>query len=73
MNLVTINYRHVWTLKDGTPVYWPENEHVMVISGYNLEKNTITTIDPQQGKKQYDKARFEKIYNDMQKQTLTAY
>lgn len=71
MSLVDIHNKLVWTLSDGTKVYWPENEHVVVISGYNLENQTITVIDPMKGKGDYPLNRFQKIYNDMGKQAIS--
>ena len=71
MSLVDIHNKLVWTLSDGTKVYWPENEHVVVISGYNLENQTITVIDPMKGKGDYPLNSFQKIYNDMGKQAIS--
>lgn len=43
-----VTYRDI-TFSNGQTFSWPENEHCIVLSGYNLDDNTVTIADPARG------------------------
>ena len=49
------------------------NLHCLVLSGYDLERNKVTLIDPLVGKKTIDMDEFKKIYNSIYKQAVVIY
>lgn len=65
--------KYVWTLNDGTDVYWMENEHCVVLNGYDLDRSTVTIIDPQKGIRVYDIDRFEERFVQLGKQAVAIY
>lgn len=63
----------VWTTPDGTDVYWCKLEHCMLLTGYDLNANTVTVCDPMVGVVSYDLTQFFKVYDDMYQQAMTIY
>lgn len=73
MSLVDVNYYLAWTIDDGEEVWWYENEHCMLLTGYDFDYETVTVCDPLKGEYTYDMDRFEEIYNELEKQAITIY
>ncbi|MBQ8514881.1 MAG: C39 family peptidase [Ruminococcus sp.] len=63
----------VWTTPDGEDVYWCILEHCMLLTGYDLEANTVTVCDPLNGVMAYDLTQFFAVYDDMYQQAMTIY
>lgn len=55
---------------DGEEVTWPGNEHCMVLTGFNLEEDTVRVCDPLRGIMIYDRSSFEDHYNKMECQAI---
>jgi len=55
---------------DGEEVTWPGNEHCMVLTGFNLEDDTVRVCDPLRGIMIYDRSSFEYHYNEMECQAI---
>jgi len=74
MSLVDVRYYNAWTIeKTGEDVWWYENEHCMLLTGYDLNNETVTVCDPLKGEYTYDMYRFEEIYDELEKQAVTIY
>ena len=74
MSLVDVRYYNAWTIEDdGEEVWWYENEHCMLLTGYDTYNGTVTVCDPLKGEYTYDMCRFEEIYNELEKQAVTVY
>ena len=56
-----------------TEVYWIPNATCVVLTGYDLENNTVTVIDPTQGEVTYDMEMFKTSYNALYKQAIIIY
>lgn len=54
-------------------VYWISNATCVVLTGYDLENNTVTVIDPSQGEITYDMGLFKTSYNALYKQAVIIY
>lgn len=50
---------------DGDVYYWDFMEHCVVLTGYDLDNNTVTVYDPIDGVVTRDKDAFESTYNAM--------
>lgn len=55
---------------DGETVTWPGNEHCMVLTGFDLENDTVRVCDPLRGIMVYDRESFESHYLQMEKQAI---
>jgi len=74
MGLVDVRYYNVWTIeKTNEDVWWYENEHCMLLTGYDIDNETVTVCDPLRGEYTYDIYRFEEIYNELEKQAVTIF
>lgn len=74
MGLVDVRYYNAWIMEDdGEEVWWYENEHCMLLTGYDTYNKTVTVCDPLRGEYTYDMYRFEEIYNELEKQAVTIY
>ena len=51
-----------WTTPEGKDAVFIKNEHCVLLTGYNLDNNTVTVCDPLKGLIVYDKDTFEKCY-----------
>lgn len=64
-------YRYLcYTTEKGEDQYFYDNEHCMLLIGYDTEKNTVTAADPLDGIVTYGAERFEYIYNELEKQAV---
>ncbi len=54
-------------------VYWIPNATCVVLTGYDLENNTVTVVDPSQGEVTYDMGMFKTSYNALSKQAVIVY
>ncbi len=70
MDLVSLNYRFAFTDSTGNDIYWYENEHCVLLCGYDTENGTVTVDDPLNGRVQYSTARFKEIYNELGRQAV---
>ena len=60
-----------WVDKEsGTLVTWPGNEHCMLLTGYDLEREIVYVNDPQQGVVYYPMKLFEQRFEDMEQQAI---
>lgn len=74
MGLVDVRYYNVWTMEDdGEEVWWYENEHCMLLTGYDIKSGTVTVCDPLKGEYTYDMSRFEEIYDELEQQAVTIF
>lgn len=64
-----IPFRNI-TLEDNTKFAWPYYETCVVISGYDLSKETITFVDPTQGEVTKNLYKFKNYYEQMYYQAL---
>lgn len=64
-----IPFRNI-TLEDNTKFAWPYYETCVVISGYDLSKETITFVDPTQGEVTQNLYKFKDYYEQMYYQAL---
>lgn len=55
---------------DGEMVTWPGNEHCMVLTGFDLENDTVRVCDPLRGIMVYDREAFEHHYIEMECQAI---
>lgn len=56
-----------------TDVYWITNSTCVVLTGFDLENNTVTVIDPAQGEVTYNMEMFKSSYNALYKQAVIIY
>ena len=56
---------------DGETYYWYDNEHCEMLCGYDLDDNTVTISDPNEGVITCDADSFEEIYNEVGKLSMT--
>lgn len=54
-------------------IYWISNATCVVLCGYDLVNETVTVIDPAQGKLTYDMGMFKTSYNALYKQAIVIY
>ena len=66
-------WHHYWTKSDGTEVYFPSQEHCVVLTGYDLDKGIVYIDDPLKGAVEYDMDDFEKVYDQMKKQAVLIF
>lgn len=70
MNLMQVNISDAFYDESGESVKWFDNEHCMVLCGYDREQNLVIAADPLKGMMKYDADRFEKIYNELGRQAV---
>lgn len=70
MSLVEPKEVYVWTLAGNIDVYWMQNEHCVVLTGYNLAEGTVTVSDPLKGIVKYNLQEFEKRFIQLGKQAV---
>lgn len=74
MSLVDVRYYNAWIMEDdGEEVWWYENEHCMLLTGYDIKSGTVTVCDPLKGEYTYDMSRFEEIYDELEQQAVTIF
>ena len=73
LNTSDVYEKRVWTTPDGEEVYWCSLEHCMLLTGYDLNENTVTVCDPLKGVVTYDLTQFFNVYEDMYRQAMTIY
>ncbi|WP_081820393.1 C39 family peptidase [Robinsoniella sp. KNHs210] len=70
MNIdVDIEYTDEWEI-DGKLLRWPGNEHCMVLSGFDLNNETVTVCDPLREVETYDFDSFERHFKQMDKMAV---
>lgn len=62
-----------WRTPDGEEVYWCIWEHCLLLTGYDLKKNTVTVCDSLKGVAEYNLTQFFAVYNDLYQQAMTIY
>ncbi|WP_049962602.1 C39 family peptidase [Ruminococcus sp. HUN007] len=70
MNLMDVQLTDAYYDNNGSSVQWYNNEHCMVICGYDKSDNTVIAADPLKGMMKYNRDRFEMIYNQLEKQAV---
>ncbi len=70
MNLMEVEKNFCYKDDKGNDVYWYDNEHCMLLCGYDKERNLVTAADPLSGLMLYDADRFRYIYEEMNKQAV---
>ncbi len=73
INCVEPYYSKTWYV-NGKKLSWISNEHCMVLTGYDTEKNTVSVADPLAGSiKEYNIDIFKKRYNTFGKQAVVIH
>lgn len=57
-------------LEDGRVEHWITPEHCVVLTGYDMVKNTVTICDPMDNYETLDMSLFKQRYEDHRKQAL---
>lgn len=70
MGLMEVYKRPAFVDAEGNQIYWYDNEHCVVLCGYDLEAETVTVCDPLEGIVDYDLERFKYIYDKLEKQAV---
>ncbi len=70
MSLVEPREIYAWSLAGNIDVYWMQNEHCVVLTGYDLVEGTVTVSDPLKGIVKYNLQAFEKRYIQLGKQAV---
>ena len=68
--LLPVSYSTYWYTSSGKVVYWPNNEHCVVLTGYDSVKKLIYVSDPLEGNVAYDYSKLKQRYNDLGKQSV---
>lgn len=66
---ITIQYNKTWVV-DSEILKWPANEHCMVLTGFDLDNNTVTICDPLKGVCVYDYNAFLEYYVELGRQAV---
>lgn len=66
---ITIQYNQTWIV-DSEILKWPANEHCMVLTGFDLDTNTVTISDPLKGVCVYDYNSFLEYYVELGRQAV---
>lgn len=70
MGLMEVYKKPAFVDAEGNQIYWYDNEHCVVLCGYDLEKQTVTVCDPISGIVDYGMERFQYIYDQLEKQAV---
>ncbi len=70
MGLMEVEKIFCYFAEDGDEVYWYNNEHCMLLVGYDKDRNTVTAADPLSGLMLYNADRFEYIYDELEQQAV---
>lgn len=70
INLMEVDKYFCYKAENGEDVYWYNNEHCMVLCGFDKERNLVTAADPLSGLMLYDADRFKYIYEELDKQAI---
>ncbi len=69
INMINVSYTSSWYLEDGSLFKWPNNEHAVVVIGY--DDNWVYISDPYSGtEKKYRKEVVANRYNTLGKQAI---
>lgn len=68
-----VEERYYWTTDDGKDAVFLINEHCVLLTGYNLDTNTVIVCDPLKGRTEYDMDLFEQCYNLIYQQAVVIY
>lgn len=69
-DLIAPYYTDSWYTPDGKYVTWLANEHCVVLTGFDLDKNEVYTADPMSGNKTYPYALFKQRYEELGKNSV---
>lgn len=64
-----VTYTDIW-LNNNSVFKWPNNEHCVVLIGFNLEKNTVFLADPLSDIVERDLSEFAETYSSYYKQAV---
>lgn len=70
MDLIDVYKHFCFYDAEGNEVYWYDNEHCVLLCGYDTESNTVTVADPLNGIVKYNAGRFEEIYDELERQAV---
>ncbi len=73
MDCVPVYESLVWTTPDGEDVYFCAYEHCVLLTGYNIDAQTVTVCDPLKGVVDYDMTQFFENYDNLYQQAVTIY
>jgi len=62
LDLLNTNWNYYWTTPDGEKVSFCSTEHCLLLTGYDIQNNTVTVCDPMRGVKEYKLDKFKKRY-----------
>lgn len=70
-DLIAPRYTDSWYTPEDKYVTWLANEHCVVLTGFDLDKNEVYTADPMAGTKTYPLELFKQRYIEMGKNSVT--
>lgn len=70
MGLMSVYHRFAFTDANGKENYWFDNEHCVVLYGYDTNDGTVYISDPMYGLTSYGAERFREIYDELGKQAV---
>jgi uncharacterized protein YvpB len=73
MGLMDVKKRFCFYDSNGREIYWYDNEHCMVLCGYDKSDNTVIAADPLAGLMKYNADRFKYIYESLEKQAVIIF
>lgn len=59
-----------WKTPDGKTITWKNNEHCLVLTGYDLDKNIVYVADPLKGNTSYSLSTVKQRYEQMGKSAV---
>lgn len=68
--LIAPRYTDSWYTPEGKLVTWLANEHCVVLTGFDLDKQEVYTADPMSGTVTYPMELFKQRYNEMGKNSV---
>lgn len=73
MGLKDVKMRLRWKTESGEEAWFPELEHCMVLTGYNMNEGIVYAADPLKGNMEYSMERFENVYEQLGRQAVIIY
>lgn len=73
IGLVDIREYYCWTSPSGEEARWIENEHCVLLTGFDYNNSTVTVCDSLEGERQYSMELFEYRFNQLGNQAVIIY
>lgn len=68
-----VEERYYWTTDEGKDAVFLINEHCVLLTGYDLDRNIVIVCDPLEGRIEYDLDRFAECYSLVYQQAVAIY